>query len=81
MVKTYIQPGNVITLAAAGPVKSGDPLHIGAFFGVAMYDASSGDDVEVGLVGAKAAGACTETVLSTATTVRVRLNGASILPI
>jgi predicted RecA/RadA family phage recombinase len=83
---------------------------VGAFFGIAAYDAAVGQNVEVHLVGVfelpKAAdiaidqgdpcywdslavtnvgasgnlliGGCTESVLSSAPTVRVRLNGMTV---
>lgn len=65
MATNHVQPGNTITLTApTGGVSSGDGVLVGAFFGVAKYDASAGDPVEVDLVGVwdlpKAAGALSE---------------------
>ncbi len=65
MATNHVQPGNTITLTApSGGVSSGDGVLIGAFFGVAQYDAEAGDEVEVDLTGVwdlpKAAEAFTE---------------------
>jgi predicted RecA/RadA family phage recombinase len=50
-MKTYIQPGHAITLLAPYAVESGDGLLVGAIFGVASHDATSGADVETQLTG------------------------------
>src|SRR6266536_5819573 len=48
MAKTYIQPGQTITIAApTGGVLSGDGVLIGTLFGIAQYDAVEGADVEI----------------------------------
>ena len=48
MATNYIQPGQVITVAApAGGVLSGDGVLIGTLFGIAQYDAVEGADVEI----------------------------------
>ena len=50
-MKTYIQPGHALTLAAPYDVVSGDGLLVGAIFGVATHDALSGAEVEAQLTG------------------------------
>ncbi len=45
-MKTFVQPGDVITLPAPYDVLSGAGLQVGQVFGVAAYDALSGVDVE-----------------------------------
>lgn len=64
MVTRYIQPGEVLTLLAPTDVKSGDVVHVGAFVGVATYDAKQGQEVETGLAGVyelpKSSGALTQ---------------------
>ena len=50
-MKSYVQPGNTITLAAPYAVASGDGLLVGAIFGVATAAAANGDPVETVLVG------------------------------
>lgn len=51
-MKNYIAPGEVVTLPAPAPgVSSGDVVQVGAFVGVAAYDAATGEDVEVALTG------------------------------
>lgn len=44
-MKTFVQPGRVLTLAAPYSVDSGDGLLVGAIFGVAQHDAASGAEV------------------------------------
>lgn len=50
-MKTYVQPGRTITLAAPYAVASGDGLLVGAIFGVATASAALGEPVEACLVG------------------------------
>jgi predicted RecA/RadA family phage recombinase len=50
-MKTYIQPGNTITLPAPYDVVSGNGLLVGAIFGIATYDAAAGAEVETQLTG------------------------------
>ena len=50
-MKNYIQPGHAITLLAPYDVVSGDGLLVGAIFGVASHDASTGAEVEAQLTG------------------------------
>jgi predicted RecA/RadA family phage recombinase len=50
-MKSYIQPGHAITLAAPYDVASGDGLLVGAIFGVATHDALSGAEIEAQLTG------------------------------
>lgn len=50
-MKTYVQPGHTLTLAAPYAVESGDGLLVGAIFGVANLDAASGAEVEAQLTG------------------------------
>src|SRR5690606_19033600 len=49
--KTYIQPGNVITVTAPANVESGDGVLVGDIFGIAMHKAASGAQVEIALEG------------------------------
>ena len=50
-MKTFIQPGNIITVTAAANIASGDGVLVGSIFGVAATDAVAGDEVEIGTVG------------------------------
>ena len=50
-MRTYIQPGHAITLAAPYDVVSGDGLLVGAIFGVASHDALSSAEIETQLTG------------------------------
>ena len=50
-MKTYIQPGHAVTLAAPYAVLSGDGLLVGSLFGIATHDAASGAEVETQLTG------------------------------
>lgn len=50
-MKNYVQPGNVIPLAAPYEVVAGAGLLIGAIFGVAATDAANGAAVEAQVVG------------------------------
>lgn len=60
-MKNFVQPGDVLTLVAPADCKSGDVITVGAFTGVATYDAKAGQEIETAIVGvfelAKAAGA------------------------
>lgn len=50
-MKTYVQPGGTLTLAAPYDVLSGQGLKLGAIVGVATHDALAGADVETALTG------------------------------
>jgi predicted RecA/RadA family phage recombinase len=50
-MKTFIQPGHVLTLPAPADVASGDGLLVGAIFGIATHDAATGAEVETQLTG------------------------------
>ncbi len=50
-MKTYVQPGNTITLTAPYAVASGDGLLVGSIFGIAAGDAAIAEPVETALVG------------------------------
>lgn len=50
-MRNYVQPGDGITVAAPGPIQSGDIVTIGALIGVAATDAGAGDDVSLALRG------------------------------
>jgi predicted RecA/RadA family phage recombinase len=111
-MKNFIQPGNIITLVApTGGAVSGEPVIVGAFFGIAAYTAAAGQPVETQLTGVFELpkdtvvainqgdqvywdagnqgvtnisttstiliGACTESVIGSAPTVRVRLKGTA----
>jgi predicted RecA/RadA family phage recombinase len=52
MAKNFLQPGDVITLTAPRNVKSGEIVSVGAFIGVAAFDAAEGAPIEVALTGA-----------------------------
>jgi predicted RecA/RadA family phage recombinase len=66
MATNFVQPGNIITLTAPAVTgcKSGDLIVVGAFAGVAAYDAGPGEEVECTLEGVwelpKAPGQLTE---------------------
>lgn len=51
MATNFIQPGRDITLTAGGTVSSGDGLLTGSMFGIALNDATSGDDLVVATEG------------------------------
>jgi predicted RecA/RadA family phage recombinase len=52
MAKTYIQPGDVVTVTApAGGVKSGDVLVVGNLIGICNIDAVEGAETELSLTG------------------------------
>lgn len=51
MATNYIQPGDVITVAAPAAVSSGDGVQVGQIFGVAQFDAAITADVEVATTG------------------------------
>lgn len=46
-MRNFIQPGQTLTVTAPYAVKSGEPFAVGAFFGVAAYDADTGASVEM----------------------------------
>jgi predicted RecA/RadA family phage recombinase len=50
-MKTYVQPGNTITLTAPYAVAAGDGLQVGSIFVVASGTAALGETVEAALVG------------------------------
>ena len=50
-MKTYVQPGHVVTLSAPYAVASGDGLLVGSLFGIATHDAASSAEVETQLTG------------------------------
>jgi predicted RecA/RadA family phage recombinase len=51
-MKNFVQDGDVVTVTApAGGVKSGDPILVGALFGVCATDAAEGADVEIATEG------------------------------
>lgn len=51
MAKNYHQRGDVVTVTAPADVSSGDGVLVGALFGIAQFDAKSGEDVEISCVG------------------------------
>jgi predicted RecA/RadA family phage recombinase len=67
MARNFVQPGDVITLTAPSAVRSGGVVNVGAFVGVAAFDAAQGQEVEVSLVGVfelpKASGALAQGAL------------------
>jgi predicted RecA/RadA family phage recombinase len=51
-MKNFVQAGEMLTAAApSGGVSSGDPVLIGAIFGVAATDAAEGANVEIATLG------------------------------
>lgn len=50
-MKTFIQPGQTVTLPAPYDVVSGAGLKLGAIVGVAAHDAAAGAEVETMLTG------------------------------
>lgn len=50
-MKNYVQPGDVITVAAPADVASGAGVLVGTLFGIASTDAVSGADVEIAVTG------------------------------
>jgi predicted RecA/RadA family phage recombinase len=64
MARTFIQPGDTITLIAPRALNPGDGVLVGALFGIALSTAASGANIETRTRGvwdvAKAAGAVTQ---------------------
>jgi predicted RecA/RadA family phage recombinase len=50
-MKSYVQPGHTVTLAAPYDVSSGDGLLLGSLFGIASADAAEGAEVETAVTG------------------------------
>lgn len=46
-MKSFVQPGHVMTVTVSADTKSGDFVLAGAMFGVASCDALAGTDVEI----------------------------------
>ncbi|MBF0190222.1 MAG: DUF2190 family protein [Magnetococcales bacterium] len=46
-MKNFIQPGDIVTVAAPAAVSSGGGVLVGTLFGVAVSDAASGDNLEM----------------------------------
>ena len=53
-MKTFLQPGNVLAVVAPYNTTSGQGVLVGSIFGIAAYDADSGDIVEAHCEGAYA---------------------------
>jgi len=51
MARNFVQPGETVTLTAPRDTKSGEIVSVGAFTGVAAFDAAQGQEVEVVLGG------------------------------
>ena len=51
MAKNFIQPGDTVTVPAPADVSSGEGVLVGKLFGVAQFDAKTGDDVEISTKG------------------------------
>jgi predicted RecA/RadA family phage recombinase len=47
MAKNFIQPGDTLTVVAPADVSSGEGVLVGNIFGIAQFDAKSGDEVEI----------------------------------
>lgn len=50
-MRNFVQPGNMMTVAAPADVLSGAGVLVGSMFGVAAFDAVSGADVEIATTG------------------------------
>jgi predicted RecA/RadA family phage recombinase len=50
-MNNFIQPGDSLTITAGGTIASGDGVQQGQLFGVAAYDASSGDALVIKTTG------------------------------
>lgn len=50
-MKTYVQPGDRITVTAAAAASSGDGVLIGSLFGIAFGDAGIGDKLTLATTG------------------------------
>lgn len=50
-MKNFVQPGDVITLAAPAAVASGGGVLVGTIFGIAAFSAANGAPVEVKTTG------------------------------
>ena len=50
-MKTYVQPGHTVTLAAPYAVTSGSGMLVGALFGIATHDAAQSEPTETLLSG------------------------------
>lgn len=50
-MKNYVQPGEVLTVAAPYDVSSGGGAKVGLIFGIAAEDATSGSDVDLAVEG------------------------------
>lgn len=51
MAKNFIQRGETITVTAPYDVSSGDGVMVGDIFGIAQFDAKSGEEVEIATTG------------------------------
>lgn len=50
-MKTFVQPGHVLTVAAPADTNSGDFAVVGSIFGIATSKALSGSDLELAIGG------------------------------
>lgn len=50
-MKTFVQPGHVLTVTAPADTKSGDFVVVGSIFGIATSSALSGSDLELAIGG------------------------------
>lgn len=50
-MKNFVQPGDLMTVAAPAAVLSGAGVLVGSLFGVAAHDAESGADVTIATTG------------------------------
>jgi predicted RecA/RadA family phage recombinase len=50
-MKNYIQPGHTITVTAPANVESGELVKVGKFIGVAAFNATAGEPLEITLEG------------------------------
>ena len=88
-MKTFIQPGNVISVTApAGGVASGDGVIVGSLFGIAACDALAGESVEIATTGVFDLNKDSATVLSQGDRVawddsamEIALPGAGLYPV
>lgn len=50
-MKSFVQPGHIVTVPAPADTRSGDFVVVGAMFGIAASDALSGADLELAIGG------------------------------
>lgn len=51
MASNYVAPGDVVVVTSPASYSSGDGVLLGQFFGIALTDGGSGDDLPIQLTG------------------------------